>query len=227
MKCLCIVLCLASFVSADVINDRNTLNSLLGPSAIYEGFEKFDIAPGTNEWLDTYHLDRLTVINGQGPEIVQAGAAYISGRKQYDDDFIWQGDGYEGLESQTFAAIGYVSPGRMTLMYDPPVDIFGIDLLEFAGTEQYMEVRIYNPNSELLGRYQVIVDGTEGPSFFGYQSDPIDVSNEIRRVEIDGGLRLMIDNHTFQAVPEPSSLGPLAMGVLGFYFPRNNRIKNP
>ncbi|MFG0330179.1 MAG: hypothetical protein ACF8PN_09805 [Phycisphaerales bacterium] len=116
------ILCAATTV-AQPIGDRTTLENLLGGSGVLEDFESYSIAPGASDPLNVSSLNSTTVTNSQGPGLVEPGVTYFSG-----DNIAWNGSGYYGLATKTIE--GY-SGLDFTLIYDPPVQAMGFDMLDF------------------------------------------------------------------------------------------------
>jgi hypothetical protein len=189
-------------VGSGLIADRATLNAILGAGAVTEDFESYAIVPGGLDVVDTPLLDSTTIVDGQGPGLVQPGATYVSGSGDTGfgangDKFIWMGDGREGLVTKTLAAfIDHVVPTTMTIEYDPPVSAMGLDLLDFGGFSHTTTVSVFDAGGALLNSFDLFIDGPTAV-FFGYEADAIGSVHLTGHADGTNTWSTIIDNHTY------------------------------
>ena len=67
-----------SVTDAGVIPDRATLDGILGGGGLFEDFETYVVDGLADNWAP-FVLDENTVLDGQGPGLVQDGAVYSAG----------------------------------------------------------------------------------------------------------------------------------------------------
>ena len=201
---------------AGLIADRATLDALLGPTAVTEDFERFQIGFGDAVNLDVATLDSSTIANGQGPGLVVPGVRFVS-----SSQLQWNGPGWFGQPSKDLLS----NSGDSTLLVDftAATSAFGLELLSFTGFPDTAMVTIYaSDDATVLATFSGIPVAGE---FFGF-TDPGGI----------GGARLtgvfpwspIIDNLEFgrvTAVPEPSSLLMTTGGILGLALLRRRRSR--
>ncbi len=190
----------AAPVEAGVIADRGTLDAILGGNQILEDFESYDVAYGdqaSGMWL----LDENTILNDQGPGLVEGGVSYYL-RAQWN----WSGDGWYGLSTKTM-----VARDGATIAYDTPVIAMGLDLAIFDGYSfNNGSVDVFDAAGGLIE--SVVIPRLVGASptfFFGYEAP------EIGSVILNRGYVMadnpadgrwhggpVFDNHGY-GVPEP------------------------
>ena len=212
-----------SSVQADYIGDRATLDALLGGNQIFEDFESYLIAPGAFDILFGVDLDSTSVLNGQGPGLVEPGAIYVQDLSSPVNDLVWFGDTAFGLESK---AIGRIQSTTFEIMYSTAVTAMGLDLrslINFGGFVGTADV--YDTNDVLVSSTDIeIVNGGAENLFFGWEH-----AAGIGRVLLTGSpnkggttISPIIDNHGYgQAIPAPGALALL--GVAGLMGRRRRR----
>ncbi len=155
------------------VNDRATLNSILGGSQILEDFESFVIADGSAANLDVNPLDDTSIANGQGPGLVEDGASYLATPGVLQ----WNGNNYFSLPTRTFLANGEV----LQITYDSPVRAMGLDAGAFAGFGYSGVMNVYDSNNNLAGTINFnISSGGAEKVFLGWE-----VAAGISRVTLD------------------------------------------
>ena len=195
-----------------LIPDRSTLNTLLGASAVTEGFENYTIGSGNADSIGT-NLDSTTVVNGQGPGLVVPGVDFSSSSMQLD------GAGYFGAPSNELLS----NDTTLDITFGSPQDAFGVDLRDFNGYSLTGTVTIYaTDDSTVLDTYSGI-SVTSTPAFFGYEN-----TNGIGKVSLSssGGWSPIIDNVEFgqaSAAPEPATITMFLAGLGLAAFARKRR----
>ena len=205
---------LAGSASADFIPDRATLDAILGGNQILEDFESFDIGYGEAVNLDVFFLDSVTIANGQGPGLVEPGAAY------YDPSEVklqWNGDLYYEIPSKTLCSNG--NDGEIHILYDTAVYAMGIDLLGYIGYGDSGVFEVYDANNSLIGSatFQHMYGGSE-VIFVGWEN-----AGGIGRVVLSHDnwpWSPVIDNHGY-GIPAPGALA--ALGLFGLFGSRRRR----
>lgn len=197
----------ATIASAQQIGTRAQLNTILGGGGTTDNFETYTGLGSGAVNLGITHLDSTTVVNGQGPGLVNSGASYDS---VGNNGLQWNGAGYFGQTSQDFLS----NNQTLKITYSGFVQAMGVDLSTFAGYGDTFTITVYNAAGAQLGQVQIVDSGTSGMSeFFGWQS-----SGGIASVTFSDavhGWSPIIDNHTYGAVPEPASMLALALGAVG------------
>lgn len=202
----------ASPAAAQVVADRATLLTLLGPGAVTEDFEAFSIANGTSNSSGPMLLDASTVFDGQGPGLVIPGFSLATTTASLQ----WDGQAYYGLPSKAVTPNG--APG--VIDFSPAVTAFGVDFLEYSGYPETTTVTVYGPDlvTVLYTSSPISVPGPS-PVFFGYQA-----AGGIGRVQFTATSHSwapIVDNLTFAgaAAATPTitaitpSWGPVAGGI--------------
>jgi len=203
--------------NAQQISDRAALTSVIGGGTLDE-FETYSISSGyyNASSLNVSTLDSTSVVNGQGPNLVHAGATYSNG-----GNLQWNSDGYFGMSTKSLSGTSSV----LAIDYAAPVSAFGVDMKGYSGYSYSGKARIYNGTNLLDTLSFSVAGGTDG-AFLGYQS-----LLGITRVELqdlDHSFSPVIDNHqygTTQAVPEPTSMAALGLGALGVLKRRKRTAK--
>lgn len=197
-----------------VVPDRTTLNTLLGASAVTEGFENYSVTSGSAVELGA-DLNSTTVVNGQGPGLVLPGLDFAAPASniQLDGANYYSAPSNEILSNATTLTIGFSSPQHA----------FGLDLRDFSGFSLTGSVTVYaTDNTTVLDTYTGIgVTGT--PTFFGYEN-----SAGIGSVSLTSGSGWspIIDNVEFGSVaatPEPSTMVMLLAGLGALVAARKRR----
>ena len=202
-------------VEAGVIADRSTLDAILGGNQILEDFESFDVPPGDIALLDIggavvlvdensilTGLIGISVLDSQGPGLVEDGASYLVRR--------WIGDAYYGTSTRSVS-----SSFPLTIAYDVPVIAMGLDLDVFDGYPlSGGVVDVFDAAGGLIESVNLPTLPGASPTFFGYEAPEIG-SVVLHAVDMGGwSTAPILDNHGY-GVPEPSTLALLATGLIG------------
>lgn len=175
---------------AEILASRAALDDLLGGGGTTEDFEGFIIGNGQALVLDVNSLDENTMSYGQGPGLVQDGAAYSTASPA---KLAWCGSGYYNLPTKSLGNSSNNQP--LTIRYDSPVQAMGIDLHELNGYPDTVIFQVFDPAGALVGSANIVVPGTGQPLFVGFRYD-----QGIGSVRLDNGYypwAPVIDNHTF------------------------------
>jgi hypothetical protein len=170
---------------------RSDLLARLGPNAVIEDFETFDIAPDTASCFDNITcLDSTSVADGQGPGLVRPGAAYCS---PTGPRICWNGDQYFQRTTKTIEA---GNSQAIHIVYTQFVTAMGVDLSAFVGFPYEGTATFYDTFGGVLG---AVTFGVLGPSrsFLGWAN-----AGGIGRVEIYSPSYFWspkIDDHAFGA----------------------------
>lgn len=205
----------AAGANAQQIADRATLNSLLTSSST-DDFEKYDVAVGFADNLDTAVLDSNTVTNGQGPGLVLPGATYTDPSGVH---LQWNGDQYVGMNSKTLLSNG--TTGDIRMDYSGFVQAMGVDVKVFAGFGFDGQVDFFN-GTQLLGTVKVSLAGLAGESVFAGWQNAAGITN-VMVSSANYPWSPIIDDHTYGVVPEPATLSALGLGILALAKRRRNR----
>jgi hypothetical protein len=113
---------------------------------ITEDFEGYLLPSGSANFLPgVTMLDETTVVNGQGPGLVEDGCVYIS----LAGDLQWNGVDYYGQENQTIIASS--TDGTLTLQYDLTVDAVDFELSAFDGFPDSVTIEALDDSGASLG----------------------------------------------------------------------------
>jgi len=156
--------------TAQQIPDRATLDALLGGNQILEDFETYDVIDGWWENLGTVTLHDGTIINGQGPGLVEPGAWYMAGSL---GDLHWVGHDYYEVQTKTLQAVEYYQDIELTIIYPDGVQAMGIDLRAMQSYPDSGTVEVYDyENFSLISTtaFTLHTGGSENV-FFGWQHD--------------------------------------------------------
>lgn len=192
---------------AQQVSDRATLMGILSSSST-DDFEKYDVGFGDAVTTGVSSLDSSTIVDGQGPGLVNPGATYSGGPIQ------WNGDTYFSLDTKTILING--STGEIDIDYGVFVQAVGIDTKGFSGFPWTGSMDVYNGATLIDSVALSIVGGGTETAFAGYRNDA-----GITRVVIHSTAYTwspIIDNSTYgvTAVPEPVSTLALAGGLVAF-----------
>ncbi|MEQ9411198.1 MAG: PEP-CTERM sorting domain-containing protein [Fuerstiella sp.] len=205
----------AGTTQAGVITDRTALRTLLGGPGIIEDFESIG-HPGTI-WGGSVLNSETTQLGGPG--LVVPGVSFIS-----QGNTIFRGAGEAGAPSAEISGNGGLT---YVVDFTVPVIAFGMDVREASDFPQAAEIQVFGPDdASLLGTIAFDpIDRT--PVFAGFHNP-----SGIGRVELttiqrtSSGGAPSIDNLEFAAataVPEPSSLALLSIGLSGALLIRRTR----
>lgn len=190
---------------AQQIGDRATLNSLLASSTT-DDFESYNISSGSATGMNVTFLDSLTIVNGQGPGLVNVGATYS------DPSILqmqWNGDQYFGLNSKTILSNG--STGAIRIDYSGGVHAMGLDARAFSGFGYSGVMDVYNGATSVGSIGFSLTNGGSESVFLGWQN-----GGGITHVIVSSGAfswSPIIDDHTYGAVPEPMTMAVLGAGL--------------
>ena len=204
-----IALGLATQAGAQRINTRAELDALLGANQVLEDFESFDVAVGDAVNLDVFSLDHNSIVNGQGPNLVEPGAAY-SDPSQIQ--LQWNGDQYFGLNTKTILSNG--NSGDIRISFSPLVQAMGIDTRAYQGFPYDGFFDVYAGGGGLLDSiaFSLIGGGAENV-FLGYRHDAGIGAVVIRSDNYHWSP--LIDNNGYgNLIPEPGTLAAVALGLL-------------
>ncbi|WP_339674045.1 PEP-CTERM sorting domain-containing protein [Dasania marina] len=213
-KILCLSACLfASAANAGFIttfSDRATFDAAAGSTTLenFTSTSHFPIPGGS--------LSSTSSFGSLSAGDIQSGATYTTpvGSGNYFN--IDAGGGFTGGFLDGFNP----ADRDLTITYSPLISAFGFDtnslMNDFDITVNFLSGASYNAN----------FTGISSMKFFGFQSDAADIQS----VLISGNnssFGFAIDNHSFggdvSAVPEPSSLALLALGLVGLTFNRKRK----
>ncbi len=187
-------LCASQCLVAQVIESRTILDELLRGNQVQEDFESYQVDSGEADSLGVPLLDSTTVANGQGPGLVEAGAAYIH---TFDGSTQWNGDDYFSLESKTFFT-GF----DMEIVYDIQVNALGFDLQAFTGFDYLATISVFDLDDNLVFETSSFSVTSTTSEFFGYQHEP--GISRILMSDDSNSWSPIIDNHGYGfAIPEP------------------------
>lgn len=169
---------------------RSELRSQIGRST-QDKFELFEVADNNGEIIDAVTLDENTIADGQGPGLVHDGATYIA-----EGTFAWCGAGFEGVPTRSIFAI---KGAAVTILYDAPTQIFGVDLytLDDVGHDS-VTVRVFDRSGADVGSTVMSIPADHSPHFVGFRND-----NGIGGVDIIGQARTVspvLDDHEYGLV---------------------------
>ena len=179
--------------AAGPINDRATLDALLGANQIFEDFESFDIGFGGAVNLDVTVLDENAIANGQGPGLVESGATYIDPASV---QLQWNGDGYFGLQTKTLLSNG--GAGAIEIEYTTVVQAAGFDLRAFQGFGYSGTVEFYDTGNNLLGSVPVTLSSGGTENVFAGWEDAGGIGRVVVRSS-NYAWSPLIDNHGYGA----------------------------
>lgn len=196
---------LVSKVHGGVIESRADLLAQLGPAAITEDFEAYKFPTNTAERVGT-EVDATSVIDGQGPGLVQAGVRFI--QAPAGEGLQWDRQFQYGLTSAAM-----VSDSELIVDFTVPVSHAGFNMFWFDvgfPLANPSTVQVYAADDvTMLYSTNIFEPFAPDSYFFGYTD-----SRGIGRIVLfrdegdDLGVSPMIDNLTFGFVPE-STVGPL------------------
>lgn len=193
-------------VGAQQIGTRAQLNSLLVGGGTLDDFERYNVADGGAEVMGVWSLDSNTIVNGQGPGLVNPGATYLDTSQS---NLQWNGRNYFGQPSRDILSNG---GGMITIRFDVFTQAFGLDLNNFVGYAYTGQVRVFN-GTNMVGSGNIALTGGNGENvFFGWRNDA-----GIDRVEVFSGnysWSPLIDNHQYGVVPEPASALAVVAGLV-------------
>jgi len=144
------------------IANRADLDALLGSGATTDDFETFDVADGTPNSTDVNYMDETTIVDGQGPGLVNDGASYDAGGGVLQ----WNGKDYFGLPDKTILSN---TNEVHTIDYDTPVEAMGIDLHAFSGSPHDAQVEIFDANGAFVDSLIVSLPTDASAVFVGYE----------------------------------------------------------
>jgi hypothetical protein len=159
---------------ADSIASRDDLENILGGPGTIEDFSAYSIADGTADATGVSELNADTIVNGQGPGLVQPDLdfTFASGLLQ------WDGAGYFGSPSKEI--LSGAPPGQpLTITFTSgTVTAFGVDLRAFSGFGATADMKVFAlDGTTLIGELSgITLPDTGVPVFAGwYDPDGIGV----------------------------------------------------
>lgn len=176
---------------AGFIGSRSELDALLGGGGKTDGFEGFNIEDFGATNTDAVTLDENSIVNGQGPGLVNDGATYITSLQVQ-----WNGNGYFNLPSRTI--LSNSGDNSITIRYDEMTQAMGIDLLAFNGYGDTATVEIFDLAGAPIASANVTIPGDATPLFIGYQHD--DGIGSVRLTHTNWPWSPVIDNHSYGLV---------------------------
>lgn len=195
---------LPMFASAQVIANRATLNALL-LSSTTDDFERYSIAAGTATVMSSPTLDSASIINGQGPNLVNPGARYSD---PSNSNLQWNGDTYFALTTKTILSNG---AGTIRIDYAGATQAMGLDAENFSGFGYTGSMQVWNGGT-LVDTVNFNMSGNGGEfKFLGYQNNA-----GITHVVVTSPTYQwspIIDDHTYGVVPEPATMISLGAGL--------------
>ncbi|GIK15839.1 MAG: hypothetical protein BroJett003_08030 [Planctomycetota bacterium] len=141
---------------------RSELEDLLVGGGTMDDFERYSIGDGLSHNMGVFDLSDTSVVNGQGPGLVNDGTIYFSAGQLF-----WNGTGFLGVPTKTIAA----SRSSMAVAYDIPAQVMGFDLHAFQGFPSTTKVQAFSPNGQSLGSTTVSVPDDGTSVFVGFRHD--------------------------------------------------------
>ena len=206
-------LVLAPSASAQRIDNRAELNALLGGNQTMEDFESFNLPPDAFVALGMT-LDDTSLVQGQGPDLVEDGATYFA--TQFGIQ--WLGSDRFDTGSQTIRLRG---PDNGRITYSSPVSAMGLDLINNRDLTPYegrdeATLFVYDTSGALVDSFTTRLGRDQGDTtFVGFQHLPgIGFVELMLRDEYYFVLNSVIDNHGYGDVPvEPGILADECSGI--------------
>lgn len=201
-------LLLVAQASAQQIASQAALAGILGGNMTMEDFEGNGQLPSGQLYQASAVLNSGSTFAGYGPGLVQAGVDYSA------NSLWWNDNGYFGLNTRTLADSSAWRGAGITITYTSFVTAFGFDMQGYSGYGMSGVIDVYDTSNNLLS--STAVNG----GFFGWQN-----AAGIGRVYVaaNSDEYIMVDNHGYGAVPEPSSLVVAGIGLLGLMRRRATR----
>ncbi len=198
---------MAGFGSAQRLNTRGDLNAILGTSTL-DDFETYRIADGSADNMGTFTLNSASLVNGQGPGLVNPGASYMDPSQA---QLQWNGNQYFALNTKTILSNG--TTGEIDILYSSFTQAFGVDLQNFSGFPYDATVDVFNGNS-MVGTFNLSLSGGGGETMFaGWRNDGGITAAKIHSANYPWSP--IIDNSQYgTTVPEPTTLAVLGIGAL-------------
>ena len=197
---IAIAICAPANAFADLIGNRNQLESMLLPGYSIDDFETYSVATAEN--VGTGTIDASSILNGQGPNLVSDNVIYRSATT-----FQWNGDGYFGLDSNTLVS----GSSQIVFLYQNDTDAFGLDFQAFNGFGYSARIEVFDLDVNLISDTVVTVTDA-GPTFYGFVSS--DGIFGVRISDLTNGFSPVIDNHQYGAIPEPAYGAAILMGAI-------------
>ena len=205
-----LALSINSSATADLIDNRDQLESMLLPGFSIDDFETYTVSTAENTGTGT--IDASSVLNGQGPNLVSDNVVYRSATS-----FQWNGDGYFGLNSRTLVS----GSDTIVFLYQAETHAFGLEFQAFSGFDYTARVEVFDLDVNRVSDTLVNVTST-GTVFYGFEHE--DGIFGVRITDQTNGFSPVIDNHVYGAVPEPTPVLILLSGLTATAL-RRRRIK--
>lgn len=163
-----------------------------------EDFESFSVADGSAVTFTSAQttLNSSTVLNGQGPGLVESGCTYVASGICANNGLAWNGANYFGLPSRCIYA--NCENGVIEWTYSRAQCRVVFELLAFAGFSDTVTVTSYDSTDSVIEvQASILVGG--GASIATVEL----YGPDIKRVVVDGDLPWspMIDNHEYGSIP--------------------------
>ena len=175
-----LLLC-ASPALSGIVDTRDQLMTMLGANAVTDDFNGFNVGDGATVNTGVSYFDASTVVAGNGPGLVHAGATYSMVRAP----LTWVGANYFGIPSRTIvcwnsaaaaaapmAKLPGANPTDVKLFFAvlinflEPVNTFGVDLWHFD-VLGIVTVEIYDTAGDLISENFVTPPPMGSSTFFG------------------------------------------------------------
>jgi hypothetical protein len=154
---------------ADSIATRDDLENLLGGQGTIEDFSAYNIADGGADGLGLNELNAGTIVNGQGPGLVQPDLDFTFG----SGGLQWDGKGYYGSPSKEILS-GFLAGQPLTINFTSgAVTAFGVDLRAFTGFGATADMQVFAlDGTTLIGEISGIALPNSGVPVFAGWYDP-------------------------------------------------------
>jgi len=193
---------------AAVLANRAALNTLLGASAVTDDFESYPIADGDAIYFNpaVLNLNSSTIINAQGPNLVNSGASYVCPSTGIQ----WNGNNYYSLPTRTILC----NDTYIDIVYTAPVQAMGFDIFGYNGYGFSGSAEVYG-TSGLIETVPISTSGAPSSIFFGYEYTSGITS--VRLIDNTHSWSPIINDHTYgvlNAIPTMNEWGMIIFAAL-------------